>query len=195
MKNIVPLIIIIFILSNCDSSLNRNHSRCDRKETREITNVYYSKYAPREPFTKYSSIVMNLEFNSYYVNNFSLLKPSKQIALSPVFDPCFEGYSNEIVSISIRSQMDFDSLHPAGTELNSLFISQYSRLDLSKFSLENQGYEYGQVSTIFNFYTKFSPMQDSIHTLLITTKLADQQLFYDTLQQVNMNNIVHYNFY
>lgn len=182
----IPLTLLFLI--SCDSTLFGDGRRCDRKETRTITNIFFNYNRDFSQPNATNFINLNREYESYFVNKYGNSKLQGNYSLSINLENCFEGYSNEILTVSIKSLMDFSSSYRTGSELNSLFYSYFSDKPVSESDFNQNGYRYYEsTDNLIPFYTQQKPSLDSIHTLIFTVRLADGQLFYDSLQNVNLN--------
>lgn len=168
-------------------------SQCDRRETRNITNLILTHQTDTIAGS-YQSIILDMEYESYFVNNFRLDILPKTYAKSIEFDPCFQGFSNPIERVSVISSSDFDSDHLAGSEINSLFSHNYTDKNLDDFDFNPYHGDY-YVSSQINIYNDSTPTLDSIHTLYFDIYCADGKTYLDTLQNVNLNKTVNRNYY
>tara|TARA_B110000977_G_scaffold36038_2_gene48202 strand:- start:3057 stop:3623 length:567 start_codon:yes stop_codon:yes gene_type:complete len=173
----LPYLIFMF-LEGCFSNY------CDRKETRNITKI--EMYHEKDTVSLNETILLEMEYESYFVNNFKLDILSKASARSVSFDHCFEGFSNPIQVVSIISSRNFNAGYMAGSELNSLFGQSNSRNNLDEFNYQPNEYNYWENNKI-NFYNDDLPTLDSIHTLYFNIYCADGKTYLDTLPNVNLN--------
>ena len=161
---------------------------CVRKETRNITDIFFKHYFDPQPFNP-DLIILKMKYESYFVSNFQVNILNKSYARSePEYNPngCFEGFSNAIKQIKIKSLNDFDSGYLAGSELNPLFKD-----DLYNDTIKNDNFDWSNlylpIPNSFTLYNFKKPTIDSIHTLFFEVNLEDGQTFYDTLINVNLN--------
>jgi hypothetical protein len=166
---------------------------CDRKETRNITNL--SMIHLKDSTRNSERMLLDMEYESYFVNNYRLDLMKKAYARSLAPDPCFEGFSNPIETVSIISANDFDTEHLTGTELNNLFGHEYSRKKLNNFDFNPFLGDNSYVSNQILIYNDSIPTLDSIHTLYFNIYCADGKTYLDTLTNVNLNRTNNWYYY
>lgn len=166
---------------------------CEHPETRNITGItmqsdtYYS--------INRTTLRMTLNYESLYVQNFQFNLTNKAMALSQVYDPCFNKLVNPIDSISVVSAQDFNSSFASNTELNSLFsvLNQSSMILLKDYSydinIDNTNYydDDFYVNSI-SFINDSIPTIDSVHDLSIKIYCRTGEIFEDSLIGVNLKS-------
>lgn len=187
-KKVFLLLLAPYISFMIIESCGNSYFRCDRKETRNITNIYlqYEKHPDPNPFYR-DQMRLNTEYDSYFVSNFrfNLLNKSYARSIDIPINPCFQGFSNPLSAISITSSNNFNSNFPAGAELNPLFVGGYYYDTLSKnnFEWENADVQNSNGFLIYNFEI---PSIDTLHTLYFKVSLETGEVYFDTLEQVNL---------
>jgi|TARA_B110000114_G_scaffold170948_1_gene196259 hypothetical protein len=182
-KKILGLLFLPYLLFMFLEGCFRNY--CDRKETRNITKI--EMYHEKDTVSLNETILLEMEYESYFVNNFKLDILPKASSKSVSFDPCFEGFSNPIQVVSIISSSNFNAGHMAGSELNSLFGQSNSRDNLDEFNYQPNEKLNDWEDNKINFYNDDLPTLDSIHTLYFNIYCADGKTYRDTLPNVNLN--------
>lgn len=166
---------------------------CDHPETRNITGIdmtYSSGFMSNQ-----NSLIMNINYESIYAQNFQFNLTNKALALSQVFDPCFNRLVNPIDSVSVVSTNDFNLSFPANSELNSLFRvnDQPSVLLLKDYRYDvNEENIYYYDSDLYETSVRFSndslPTLDSIHNLCITVYCSNGEVFKDSVLGINLKS-------
>jgi len=139
------------------------------------------------------NIILDMDYESYFVNNYKPDLIRKAYAKSVAYDPCFEGFSNPIESISISSANDFNLDYLAGNEINSLFKHNYSDNNLANY--EFNPYSVYEIDNQIIIYNVSTPSLDSIHTLYFNIYCADGKTYLDTLNNVNLNRTNNFYYY
>lgn len=186
-KKVIGLLILpYFIFMFLEGCWN---SQCDRRETRNITDINMLHLSD-SILGSYQSIILEMKYESYFVTNFKPDLLRKAYARKIKEDFCFEGYSNPIENISIISSNDFDSNYRAGKELNEKFIINNERLSETNFQSIGAD-NYWQVPNSIYLYNDSIPSLDSIHTLYFNIYCADGKTYLDTLENVNLNRTIN----
>ena len=167
------------------------NNQCDRRETRNITDLYLTHQVESDSS---ELIFIQTKYESYFVNNYKINVLPKTYARDIDLNPCFEGYSNPIKTISITSANDYDSYNLAGSEINGLFVYSNSNKKLDQFEMPSS-YNYSSDDTELIIYNGYVPTLDSIHTLYFNIYCADGKTYLDTLTNVNLNRTNNWNYY
>lgn len=166
---------------------------CEHPETRNITGI------TMRSFNGYSSarntIQMYINYESLYVQNYQFNLTGKVMALSQVYDPCFNKLVNPIDSVSVVSANNFNGSFPANSELNRLFrvFNQTSTLMLNDFrydiNLDDINYYNDDLYTNYiSFMSDSLPTLDSIHNLCVTVYCSTGEIFKDSLLGINLKS-------
>ena len=174
--------LFLILLEGCNKQYNQ------RGETRNITDVFL-EYRQATDLYNPDVIILNMEYESYFVSNFRVDILNKSYAKSlpePNPNGNFEGFSNPFESISIKSANDYSSTKLAGAELNKIFVENFFGDTIYNNSF-NWEQSYRKIPDSFGIQNLSMPTIDSIHTLFFEIKLSDNQIFRDTLVNVNLN--------
>ena len=165
---------------------------CDHRETREIIGIELTSESD-DDFNR-TVLRMELEYQSYFVNNFQFNLTNKSFAAKQIYDPCFNEFLTPIDSISLISKNDFSPTYLANRELNSLFKVNYSgqttldKFNYDIFGLDDDNIYFDEFITSFSFLNELRPTLDSIHDLYITVYCSGGITFSDSLIGTNLKS-------